>query len=565
MKIKTKLITIISILVISLVSIGGFSNYIIELTVEQNNILKNKMEIQKKILNIQNHLAGLSNDERALLISGEKEYADGMENKASNVKDTIAEIKSMIVNDKYDYIYEEEINSLDESFEKFWGMNQQTIKIFYSNPEEANRIHFGEERKLRKEILDPAVDQLVSELEKDVDNLVKKINTQSDWSKAALIAITVVSTIIGIILSITLLRAILVPLGMINKQLDEISSGEADLTKRVRVKGNNEFGHLAASFNSFVDSLREIIVQIGSSAEQVAASAEELSASAEQSKATSEQVTESMQTIADSNSQLSMTMGHNMNMVNESIQGLIEVSANSNSVAEVSSMMKEKAEDGADSIEKVLQQMQNINQSVELAGHGIQSLLSSATEISDISALITEISNQTNLLALNAAIEAARAGEHGKGFAVVAEEVRKLADQTSVSANQIQTLVSTIQTESNDTVNNINLVNENVISGITLSQETAVNFKEILLSIEQVTSQIQEAAAATQQISASFEDVQQSLEEAAEGTKETSSNTESIASATEEQLATMEEVTYATESLSNLAEDLQTMVSRFKV
>ena len=563
MKIKTKLITIISILVLSLFSLGGFSIYIIEYMVDQNNLLKNKMEIQKNIITIQYRLAGLSNDERALLITGDKEFATGMESKAIEVNAIIAELKTLVKNDKSDIILNE-IIVLEESFEEFWGINQQVIKLYSSNRQEANRIHFGEERTLRKDTLDPAVEQLVSTIDKDVNDLSNGIEEQSNRSKALLLIVTAISTIIGIILSITLLRSILVPLGMINKQLDEISSGEADLTKRVQLKGNNEFGHLAASFNRFVESLRVIITQIGSSSEQVAASSEELSASIEQSKATSEQVSLSMQTIADRNNQLSTNMGNTMNSVNDSINGLTEVSKTTNSIAEVSTMMKEKAENGTSSIEKVLQQMQNINQSVELAGKGVQTLVSSATEINEISSLITDISNQTNLLALNAAIEAARAGEHGKGFAVVAEEVRKLADQTSISAKQIQSLVTTIHVESNDTVNNIQLVKENVVSGIHLSQETASNFNEILLSIDQVTSQIQEAATAAQQITGSFENVQQSLQDVVEGTKETMSSTEGIAAATEEQLATMEEIAHATVSLSHLAENLQEMVSRFK-
>ncbi len=563
MKIKTKLITIISILVLSLFSLGGFSIYIIEYMVDQNNLLKNKMEIQKNIITIQYRLAGLSNDERALLITGDKEFATGMESKAIEVNAIIAELKTLVKNDKSDIILNE-IIVLEESFEEFWGINQQVIKLYSSNRQKANRIHFGEERTLRKDTLDPAVEQLVSTIDKDVNDLSNGIEEQSNRSKALLLIVTAISTIIGIILSITLLRSILVPLGMINKQLDEISSGEADLTKRVQLKGNNEFGHLAASFNRFVESLRVIITQIGSSSEQVAASSEELSASIEQSKATSEQVSLSMQTIADRNNQLSTNMGNTMNSVNDSINGLTEVSKTTNSIAEVSTMMKEKAENGTSSIEKVLQQMQNINQSVELAGKGVQTLVSSATEINEISSLITDISNQTNLLALNAAIEAARAGEHGKGFAVVAEEVRKLADQTSISAKQIQSLVTTIHVESNDTVNNIQLVKENVVSGIHLSQETASNFNEILLSIDQVTSQIQEAATAAQQITGSFENVQQSLQDVVEGTKETMSSTEGIAAATEEQLATMEEIAHATVSLSHLAENLQEMVSRFK-
>lgn len=561
MRIKTMLLSIISFLVISIIGLGAFSIYIINTTVDQDNLLKSKTEIRRGILNIQYRLAGLSNDERAFIITGEKEYADGMNSKAKDIKETIAEIKSIAQSDKY----KKEIVSLEEGFNKFWNMNLQVMKTFNTKPEEARSLHFGEERELRKKVLDPAVEQLVDILETDVNDLSSRIERKGAWSQATLLSVTIISTLIGIVLSFMLLRSILIPLGMINRQLNEIAHGEADLTKRVQLKGNNEFGELAKSFNYFVESLREIVKQIGSSSEQVAASSEELSASAEQSKATSEQVSESMLTIADSNNQLSEKMGNNMSSVNESLHSLMEVSTNTNSVAEVSETMKEHAENGANSVEKMLEQMQSINQSVGLADQGVHLLVSSATEIKEISALITDISSQTNLLALNAAIEAARAGEHGKGFAVVAEEVRKLADQTNISANQIQLLVSTIQNESNDTVSNIQLVRENVDSGINLTQETVSIFNDILHLIEQVTSQIQEVAASTQQITAGFEGVQQMIEGAAEKTKETSAHTENIAAASEEQLATMEEISHATVSLSKLAEDLQSMVSRFKV
>lgn len=130
--------------------------------------------------------------------------------------------------------------------------------------------------------------------------------------------------------------------------------------------------------------------------------------------------------------------------------------------------MRGQAESDASSVKEMLEQM---NLFVDMADKGVTSLVFSATKIKEISTLITDISGQTNLLALNAAIEAARAGEHGKGFAVVAEEVRKLADQTSQSANNIHKLVSTIQNESNETVNNIQIVRDNVDSGIKHSEE----------------------------------------------------------------------------------------------
>lgn len=208
--------------------------------------------------------------------------------------------------------------------------------------------------------------------------------------------------------------------------------------------------------------------------------------------------------------------------------------------------------------------MKFIDKSVDSAGNGLQTLVASTAEISDISSLITTISEQTNLLALNAAIEAARAGEQGKGFAVVAEEVRKLADETNKSANHIQSVVATIQNESIETVNNIKVVQENVSSGIVLSQEATGNFNEILNLVEQVTSQIQEVAAATQQLTSGVEVIQHTVHTLAAGTKETSANTEAVANSSQEQLHSMGEISYAAESLSQLAEELQTVINRFK-
>lgn len=383
-------------------------------------------------------------------------------------------------------------------------------------------------------------------------------------SQSLIIIVTGISVILGIVLSIMLLKSIMVPLRSINKQLEEIAHGEADLTKKVIVKNKDEFGQLAQSFNSFTHSLTQIVKQISSSSEQVAASSEELSASAEESKSTSEHISRAMQMAADSNVKQSSMTEKSAESITELLDSISSVASNTGNIADLSSSMRDKAEIGSKSVNKMLDQMKFIDKSVDSAGNGLQTLVASTAEISDISSLITTISEQTNLLALNAAIEAARAGEQGKGFAVVAEEVRKLADETNKSANHIQSVVATIQNESIETVNNIKVVQENVSSGIVLSQETTGNFNEILNLVEQVTSQIQEVAAATQQLTSGVEVIQHTVHTLAAGTKETSANTEAVANSSQEQLHSMGEISYAAESLSQLAEELQTVINRFK-
>ncbi|MCY9029083.1 methyl-accepting chemotaxis protein [Bacillus inaquosorum] len=560
MKVKTKLLGIISILVVSMIGIGGSSVFMISSTVKKNEELKDKMEFQKEMKQIQYRLTGLSNDERGFLITGDKEYDEGMKGKAEDVLKSLDRINGLIDEEKY----QSNIEDIKTSFTQYRALNQQVLTAYSSDPKKAETIHFGEERTLRKDVVDPAVDKLTDRLDQEVEDLKGEIRGNGKMSQWFIIIVTGISAMAGIVLSLLLLKSIMVPLRSMNKQLEEIAHGEADLTKKVIVKNKDEFGQLAQSFNSFTQSLTQIVKQISSSSEQVAASSEELSASAEESKSTSEQISGAMQMAADSNVKQSLMTGKSAESITELLDSISSVASNTGNIADLSSSMRDKAEIGSKSVNKMLDQMKFIDTSVDSAGNGLQALVESTAEISDISSLITNISEQTNLLALNAAIEAARAGEQGKGFAVVAEEVRKLADETNKSANHIQSVVTTIQNESIETVNNIKVVQENVSSGIVLSQETTGNFNEILNLVEQVTSQIQEVAAATQQLTSGVEVIQHTVHTLAAGTKETSANTEAVAKSSQEQLNSMEEISYAAESLSQLAEELQTVINRFK-
>lgn len=560
MKIKTKLLGIISILIFSLLLIGVSSIFINSSITAKNDILKDKMEFQNKIKHVQYRLAGLSNDERGFIITGEQDFADGMKEKSDDIFATLDQLESLIHNQDYMKI----VNDIRKNFTEFWSINQEVVSQFASNPEQAESLHLGEERTLRKEVLDPSVNELVDQLNSDVDDLEAEINRYGTVSGWFISVVTIISIILGILLSMLLLRSILVPLRSLNRQLEDIAQGDADLTQKVAIKTKDEFGQLAASFNAFVHSLAGIVKQISSSSQQVAAASEELSATSEQSRATSDQISQSMKEIALTSTNQSNMTEQSSGSITEILESLSNVADNTNSIAEHSSFMKDKAELGADSVNMMSEQMTVINHSVQDAGNGLESLVKSTAEISHMSALITDISEQTNLLALNAAIEAARAGEQGKGFAVVAEEVRKLADETNQSASHINHLVTTIETDSKETVNNIHNVQQNVDSGMNYASESQQQFNEILNLVGQVTAQIQEVAAATQQLTAGVEVVQHSLSTLETGTKETSSSSKAIASATEEQLSSMEDISNAAVSLSDLAEELQTVVNRFK-
>ncbi|KML32357.1 methyl-accepting chemotaxis protein [Rossellomorea marisflavi] len=559
MSIKAKLFSIISILVCSILIIGGTSIFVIMTITQKNEELKTKMELQKIVKDVQYKLAGLSNDERGLFITGDQQYTSGMKEKADAIYANLERAEGLSETKEY----KDGVAELSKSFTSYLEVNQKVVAEFDLNPDTAESLHFGQERTLRKDVLDPAVNKLVEDLYIDVEDLkaeIKKDEVTSEW---VIGGVVIIATLLGTILSALLLRSILIPLKNLNQQLEDIAHGEADLTRELHIKSKDEFGKLATSFNSFLGSLASLVKHIADSSEQVAASSEQLSASSEQSKATSDQISQSMRTVIDHNDRQNVMMEKSSASIEEISDNIADMAINTNNIAEVSTYMSEKAKTGSSSMNIMSQQMNLIKGSVQKAGEGFASLKSSMKEISEISSLITTLSEQTNLLALNAAIEAARAGEQGKGFAVVAEEVRKLADESNKSANLIKGLVVSIQGEAKGTQESIQIVQENVQSGLLTAADTRHNLNEILDLVQQVTAQIQEVAASTQQMTASVEIIRGTTSTLNKGTKETTLVSKQVAITTDEQLGSMEEISHASIALANLAEGLQKEVNRF--
>ena len=560
-RVKTRIIVILSTLICTIIGIGIFSINSLNDSVNQADLLKKQMELQKTMKHLQFRLAGLSNDERGYLLTDHNDFVTEMKKKASEIQQNINTLKDLNTNNQF----EQSINDLDQNFNKYWSLSQEVITLKSSQPKEANDLHFGEERNVRKSLLDPSVNKIMSSLDSEVNSLMKSNINTTDTRKLILLLTTIISSIFGGVLGAILLVSIIRPLKLLNTQMLNIAEGEADLTKTILVKNKDEFGELASSFNKFISSLRELVIKIAESSEQITAASDEFSASSEQTKKTSEQISYSMQQIASQSTDHAMMTKTSLESINDSTTGLLTISSNTSNVADFSYSMKMQADKGAKSLNQVVEQMASIHNSVDIADKGITNLASHAIKIDNITTLINQISGQTNLLALNASIEAARAGEYGKGFSVVADEVKKLAEQSNQSAKQIKEIVQSIQTETKETVHMISMVKENVSEGIDLSQATSVQFTEILGSIDQVSSQIQEIAATSEQISSGFHVITHSVEEIASGTNETSNSTEEIAAATEQQFAALDEISNAANSLAKLAEQVQGLVLRFKV
>jgi methyl-accepting chemotaxis protein len=354
------------------------------------------------------------------------------------------------------------------------------------------------------------------------------------------------------------------PIRKVSEAAELIAGG--DLTaETIDIRSRDEIGELAASFNRMHDNLREMMIRVGETSEQVAASSEELLANSEQSARASQHIAQSIEMVAVGSEEQSRQAAYSTDMANEVTTGLKQVTENAQIAAESSSITSGKAKDGAAVLDSAIIDIDHTNDNILQVAERIRHLGERSKEIGRIVEVITQIATQTNLLALNAAIEAARAGEHGRGFAVVAGEVRKLAEQSKQSSDQIKELVTAILGETEETVVSMEHTVEQSSKGIQAMKSVEQTFRLIQNSVQNVTEQMQEVYAAAEQMRAPVEHITDNVTQIAEISLATASQTQQVSAAVEQQSASSQEITASATAMSRMAEELHELLQKFKV
>nr|WP_283181458.1 methyl-accepting chemotaxis protein [Pseudomonas sp. PMCC200367] len=311
--------------------------------------------------------------------------------------------------------------------------------------------------------------------------------------RASAVVATVIAVAIIIALLGMLIRILIQPLHVMTRAMADIADGEGDLTKRLTIVNNDEFGVLGTAFNRFVERIHGSIREVSSATGQVNEVALRVVAASNSSMFNSEQQASRTSSVAAAINQLGAAAQ--------------EIARNAAQASSQASDARSLAEDGQQVVDRSIAAMNQLSSMLSASSTNIESLNSKTVNIGQILEVITSISQQTNLLALNAAIEAARAGEAGRGFAVVADEVRNLAHRTQESAQQVQTMIEELQIGARESVSTMSDSQRHSQDSVEIANLAGERLNSVTLRIGKIDGMNQSVATATEEQTAVVESI----------------------------------------------------------
>jgi len=351
----------------------------------------------------------------------------------------------------------------------------------------------------------------------------------------------------------------------VTSAIAEIARSGGDLTRRIQVKATDETRELGQETNKLLASMQTMMRQIREQAGRLSAVSIRIGEGSAGTVEINGQVSEAVRRVAvGAENQVAQTEEIGA-IMQENLGGLDLVAKSTNQAAELARTTQAAAASGSRNLDKTQEEVAKIDRAFTDIQQSVAKLSEQSSEILGIVGYMSDISTKTNLLSLNAAIEAARAGEYGRGFGVVAAEIRKLADQTARSAGSIE---STLQRMNRDVGTIVELIADSsrtVYEGTSAIRDAETNVRQIVESVDALTSQVIEAATSIGQIAAGSGSVVRSAEEIGRVTEETSAFTEQMSAMVQEQTAVLNEFAQTSRQLLEVSDSLKAAVGHFKV
>ncbi|MCJ8206036.1 methyl-accepting chemotaxis protein [Pseudomonas sp. RGM2987] len=360
---------------------------------------------------------------------------------------------------------------------------------------------------------------------------VEQYSTAFNW----VVTLLVIATGLTLLFAWLLTNSITRPIGNALDAAEEIAKG--DLTRPIIVDGSDEAGRLLRAMSTMQEKLRDTLQRISGSATQLASAAEELNSVTD----------ESARGLVQQNNEIEQAA----TAVNEMTSAVEEVARNAVSTSEASKNATTSAGDGRDLVQETVSAIERMSTDVQSTATLIGNLADESRDIGKVLDVIRGLADQTNLLALNAAIEAARAGEAGRGFAVVADEVRALAHRTQQSTSEIERMIGSIQSGTEQAVDSMRNSTERAESTLNIARGAGMSLDTINTAIVEINERNLVIASAA--------------EEQAQVAREVDRNLVNIRDLSVQSATGANQTSAASAELSRLAVDLNSMVGRFSL
>ncbi|MBE6051094.1 MAG: hypothetical protein E7214_10700 [Clostridium sp.] len=484
------------------------------------------------------------------------------------VDDFFAEINSLDTLDEEERKYCNNIESYYNELKdkrKLYMSNFENIKLTEDNVEE-----YGEELEKSVKSLELVWENVSTEL----DNFSQYINSYTVeaanqsrkiayLSCGIIFLILVVGSISFIGIAIFLRKAAKDSIDNIKDILKNVSDG--NLAVDFDYEGKSEFAEMRQSIKSAIGSFGTMILGVNSISNNVNTMAKELSSISSNLMDNTKEIEASIEDVTNGTIEQAndlVKINNALDGFSEVIEGFIEnlkhLNSSSYQISNSANVSNEKMDNLAVTFNYIEETFKNLVERIDKLGANI-------SKVNDITTLIDDISEQTNLLALNAAIEAARAGEAGKGFAVVAEEIRKLAEQSKVSAGHISDLVSEVSGETSDIVNVSDDVSKKLNNSLSVIGDSIDSFNEIVDLIEDVVPRINSLTDASNEIGKEKGNIVEMVENASAIAEEVSASAQEITGALKSISVGSEDVGSRSKDLSELTNTLKTTLDEFNI